>query len=396
MRNSGFIKGIVAGIIISCVVTLGYNLGSSSVSDLTAIKSSDSQVLNVTSESKIETIESLIDKYYLEDVDYDDLTESTYEGLVAGLDDPYSVYYTSEEYAELMESASGMYCGIGVTVQQDVSTGVITVVDTFEGSPGEGAGLKSGDIICKVAGEEVGDDDLSTVVSKIKGDEGTTVALTIYRDGEYIELEIERRQIDITTVEGEMLDDNVGYIVISEFEENTYTQFVEIYENLENQGMESVVFDLRDNPGGMYDIVVKMLDYILPEGKLVYTEDKYGEVETEYSDASCIDIPMAVIINSNSASASEIFAGAIQDYGAGKIVGTTSFGKGIVQRIYPLSDGSAVKLTVSKYYTPNGKNIHGTGISPDVEAELDEDLQNQPEISIEDDNQLQAAIETLK
>jgi len=402
MKNKRFLKGLATGLIISFIVVLGYNFGAS-VIDKVAGRTTDidgditnSQVITNTSESKMSAIESLIEQYYLEDIDYDNLTEGTYAGLVSGLGDPYSVYYTEEEYEDLLETASGTYCGIGVTVQQDTNTGVITIVGVFKNSPAEEVKLQPGDIIHKVAGEDISGQDLSTVVSKIKGEEGTKVNITIYRENEYIDLDVERRQIEITTVEGEMLDDNVGYIAITEFEDNTYDQFVEIYETLEKQGMESVVFDLRNNPGGIYDTVVEMLDYILPDGRLVYTEDKYGNVETEYSDKACIDIPMAVIINGNSASASEIFAGAIKDYDAGEIVGTTSFGKGIVQRIFPLTDGSAVKLTISKYYTPNGENIHGTGIEPDVEVDLDEDLKTETEISHEEDNQLQAAIDTLK
>lgn len=398
MKKSGFLKGVLVGIIISAIVAAGCRFGlqiADNMDDTVEIKDSDSELLNSTSESKIATIEDLIEEYYLEDVDYDSLTEGVYEGLLGGLDDPYSVYYTAEEYESLMESTSGTYCGIGVVVQQNTDTGVITVINIFDGAPSEDK-ILTGDIICAVDGEDIDGEDLTSVVSMIKGEKGTTVKITVYRNGEYIDYDIERSQIDVPTVVYDMLDDNIGYIQISEFEENTYDQFVEAYEELESQGMESIVFDLRDNPGGLYSVVVDMLDYILPEGTLVYTEDKNGERETEYSDADCIDIPLAVLINGNSASASEIFAGAIKDYGAGKIVGTTSFGKGIVQRIYPLSDGSAVKLTISKYYTPNGNNIHGIGIEPDIEVELDEDLTTATSIEYEDDNQLQAAIDTLE
>ena len=398
MNKKGFIKGVITGVVASIIVVLGFNFGSALISNTIKIKGSDSELINTTSESKIETIEDLIEEYYLEEdeIDYDSLSDGIYSGLVDGLGDKYSVYYTAEEYEDLLETSSGTYCGIGVIVQQDATTGTITIISTFEDTPGEEAGLLSGDIITEVEGEDVSDQDLSTVVSKIKGEEGTEVTITILRDNEELEITLERRQVDIPTVDYTMLDDNIGYIQITEFEENTYDQFVEAYEDLESQGMEAVVFDLRDNPGGLYSTVVDMLDYILPEGTIVYTEDKNGNRETEYSDADCIDIPIAVLINGNSASASEIFAGAIKDYDVGDIVGTTSYGKGIVQRIFPLSDGSAVKLTISKYYTPSGNNIHGIGIEPDVEVELDEELQDQTVIELEEDNQLQAAIETLK
>ena len=398
MNKKGFIKGVITGVVASIIVVLGFSFGSALISNTIKIKGSDSELINTTSESKIETIEDLIEEYYLEEdeIDYDSLSDGIYSGLVDGLGDKYSVYYTAEEYEDLLETSSGTYCGIGVIVQQDATTGTITIISTFEDTPGEEAGLLSGDIITEVEGEDVSDQDLSTVVSKIKGEEGTEVTITILRDNEELEITLERRQVDIPTVDYTMLDDNIGYIQITEFEENTYDQFVEAYEDLESQGMEAVVFDLRDNPGGLYSTVVDMLDYILPEGTIVYTEDKNGNRETEYSDADCIDIPIAVLINGNSASASEIFAGAIKDYDVGDIVGTTSYGKGIVQRIFPLSDGSAVKLTISKYYTPSGNNIHGIGIEPDVEVELDEELQDQTVIELEEDNQLQAAIETLK
>lgn len=395
MGRSKFVRGFILGVLITVVISFVY-ISTIQVNSIYPNQGgTDSNVLDAVSESKISAIEQLIDTYYLEDVDYDELTESTYAGLLEGLGDPYSVYYTVEEYQDLVETTSGTYYGIGVTVQQNVDTGIITVVSTFSGSPGEEAGIQPGDIIYAVEGEEISDKDLTTVVAKIKGEEGTEVNITVYRDEEYIDMTIVRSQIEIVTVSGEMLQGNVGYIDISEFEEKTYDQFVSIYEELESEGMEAVVFDLRDNPGGLYDTVVDVLDYILPEGRIIYTQDKYGVEESEYSDASCIDIPIAVIINENTASAAEIFAGAIKDYGVGTIVGTTSFGKGIVQRIFPLSDGSAIKLTVSKYYTPNGTNIHGIGITPDVEIELDEELADQLEISHDEDNQLQAAIDTL-
>ena len=242
-------------------------------------------------------------------------------------------------------------------------------------------------------------EDLNKVVSLIKGEEYTTVSVEVARNGEedYLEFEVERRTIEVPTVESEMLEDQIGYIAITSFDDVTTDQFLTALDTLEAQGMEALVVDLRNNGGGLVSSVCAILDRLLPEGLIVYTEDKYGNREEEFSDAEhSFDKPMAVLVNANSASASEIFAGAVKDYGAGTLVGTTTYGKGIVQKIYPLSDGTAVKLTVSKYYTPDGNNIHGTGIEPDVKAELPEELMYAVEVPKEEDTQLQAALEVLR
>ena len=328
-------------------------------------------------------------------MDYNDnkndekIKDSIYKGLLNGLDDPYSVYYTKEEYQSLLESTSGSYCGIGVVVSQNNDTGVITAVRVFDGAPGDKAGVKAKDIIYKVEDEEVTGEDLSSVVAKMKGDKGTKVKVTVYRPStsKYIDMEIERDEVDVPTIETKMLDNNIGYMQITEFDEVTYNQFKEGLESLKKQGMKSIIFDVRDNPGGMYKTVVNMLDDILPEGVLVYTEDKDGNKEEQKSDANCLDMPMVVLQNENSASAAEIFAGAIKDFKAGTIIGYTSFGKGIVQTIMPLSDGSAIKLTIQRYFTPSGVNIQGTGIEPDIKVEENSETER--------DDQLQKAIDTL-
>jgi carboxyl-terminal processing protease len=352
----------------------------------------------VASLSKLQEIRTLIDRYYLEDVDDDELEAYTYKGLVAGLGDPYSAYYTKEEYEEVVESNQGIFSGIGAVLQKDTDTGAVQVVRTIKGGPAEKAGVKSGDILYKIEGEEISsDEDLSSVVSKVKGEEGTTVKLTFLRDGKEMDYDIKRKRIETPTVEYEMLADSIGYIQITEFDEITVDQFEEAMTALKNKGMKKLVIDLRDNPGGLLTSVVQIADMILPKGMIVYTEDKNGKKE-EYKATSeeSFDQPIAVLINENSASASEILAGAIQDYKAGTLVGTTSYGKGIVQNIMKLSDGSALKLTISSYYTPNGRNIHKKGIDPDVEVELDESLKDKSEIEKEEDNQLQQAIKVLK
>lgn len=350
---------------------------------------------------KLSLLKMLIDTYYLDEVDPEIFATGIYRGFIASLNDPYSTYYTKEEYSNLLESSSGVYYGIGAVVSQDVKTGIITVVKPYEGTPAYNAGLLPNDIIYKVNGEEVTGKDLTEVVSKIKGKEGTEVVITIYRDGvvEPMDFTIVRQKINIPTIEFEMLDsrNKIGYIQITEFDEITVSQFSDAVSRLERKGMKGLIIDVRDNPGGLLNSVVKILDRLIYKGLLVYTEDKNGQREEKYADDSKqFNKPIVVLINENSASASEIFAGALQDYEKATIVGTTSFGKGIVQSVIPLTDGTAVKLTISKYYTPKGRNIHGTGITPDVEIELDEELKKMVTIPHDQDNQLQKAIEIIK
>ena len=240
--------------------------------------------------------------------------------------------------------------------------------------------------------------DLTMVVSQIKGEENTQVTISVVREGEedYLELQVERRTIEIRTVSSAMLEDRIGYISITSFDDVTTDQFIKALDELEAQGMDGLIVDLRDNGGGLVSSVCAILDRLLPEGLIVYTEDKYGNREEEHSDAEhYFDKPLAVLVNGNSASASEIFAGAIKDYGIGTLVGTKTYGKGIVQKIYPLQDGTAVKLTVSKYYTPKGNNIHEIGIEPDVEIDLEESLKKEAVVPLEKDNQLQKAKELV-
>lgn len=344
-------------------------------------------------ENKLDMLQQVIDRYYLNDEEAttDDMVEGIYKGYIDSLGEDYTVYYTSEEYAQLQESTSGKYSGIGVVVSQNVKTGVITVVRPFEGSPGAEAGILKDDIVYKVADKEVTGVDVSEVVTWIKGEEGTKVTFEVYRPSEdkYLTFEVERRTIEVPMVEYKMLDDKIGYVAIYEFEETTSDQFNAAIDDLTKQGMQGLVIDLRDNPGGLVNSAAAVLDRILPKDKLlVYTVDKNEHKEEEYTkDDVKLDLPITVLINENSASASEIVSGCLQDYGRAELVGTTSFGKGIVQYVLPLGDGSAIKLTSAKYYTPNGRNIHGIGIEPDVTVE--------PESGTETDTQLEKAQEIL-
>ncbi|MBQ2288160.1 MAG: S41 family peptidase [Lachnospiraceae bacterium] len=343
-------------------------------------------------ESKLTLIDQVIDKHYLyeDEIDEEKLEEMIYLGYVAGLEESYTTYYTAEEFAEVMESSSGIYSGIGAYVSQNMNTGIITIVNPFEGAPAADAGVKKDDILFAVEGEEVTGMDLNMVVAKLKGEEGTRVNVTMYRpsEDEYIDFEIVRAVVNVPTVTHKMLDNHIGYIQLTEFDEVTVDQFNFAVEELTAMGMESLIFDLRDNGGGLMSSVCSILETVLPKGLLVYTEDKNGEREEEWAkNPDCIEVPMVVLVNGNTASASEIFAGALKDYDKAEIIGTTTFGKGIVQTIIPLKDGSAMKLTTSEYFTPDGIGIHGKGIEPDVIVEYDSEN--------EEDNQLQAAVNYL-
>lgn len=341
--------------------------------------------------SRLTEIQDIIDEYYLFDQEDVDRDTAIIKGYVDALGDPYTQYYTPEEYKDLLESTSGRYSGIGVVVQQNASTGVITVVRPYENCPGWEAGMQPEDIIYKVAGEEVTGIDINLVVSKIKGEEGTTVDVTVYRPsaGEYIDMTVERRQIEVETITHEMKEDQIGYIEMTSFEDVTYNQFMDAFYDLKDQGMKALIVDIRDNGGGLLSSVVDILDELLPKGTITYTEDRDGKGEKYTSDAhTVLDIPMVVLVNGNSASASEIFTGAIQDYGVGTIVGTQTFGKGIVQVILNLEGGGAMKITYSRYFTPNGVCIHGEGITPDVVVE--------PDYESEEDVQLNEALRILK
>ena len=348
---------------------------------------------------KLDTMQDLIDEYYIDKVDGDALADGLYQGLMYSLGDPYAAYYTKEDFTSLMESTNGVYYGIGATVSQDAKTGIITVVKPFPGAPAYKSGILPGDVIYKVDGKEVTGIDLTEVVSNMKGKEGTKVVITVVREGETkpIDFTVERRKVDIPTIESQMLSGKIGYIAVSEFDKITSTQFIKALDSLESQGEKGLIIDLRNNGGGLYDTAVAMLERMLPKGLLVYQEDKNGNKQEDFAKKDDqFNKPLVILVNENTASASEIFAGAIQDYGKGKIVGTKTFGKGIVQSVIPLYDKSAVKLTVAKYYTPKGRNIHGIGIEPDVKVELKEELRQKPIVEKEEDNQLTKAIAVVK
>ncbi len=345
-------------------------------------------------------IQSIIDEYYLYDSNETDQETGIYKGFLGGLGDPYSAYYTPAEYENMMQKSKGEYSGIGAVLTQDPDTMLISVVRVYEDSPAEAGGLMPGDIIMKVDGEDISQMELSDAVMLIKGEEHTKVMLEVYRKDSYDRktAEITRENIELPTLTYRMMEDKIGYIYIASWEEVTTAQYIRAMEDLEQQGMEALVVDLRDNPGGVFTTVCQILDYMVEDGEtLVYTLTKKGEkTEMKGGDGHAFRKPLAVIVNGNSASASEIFAGGIQDFEAGTIVGTTTYGKGIVQRFITLGNHAAMKLTVSEYYLPSGVCIHKKGITPDVEVELSEELRSKVSIAPEEDNQLAKAIEVLK
>lgn len=361
----------------------------------TMLGKSNGSVITKDVKQKADAIKTVIDTYYLDEVNEEDLETGLYRGLVSGLDDPYSTYYSPDEYKEMLDSSEGVYYGIGAYLQQDVDTMYVKVVRPIKDSPAEEAGILADDIIVYVDGEDIQGQDLNLVVSKIRGEAGTKVNIGVARSGEmdYLYFDITRAEVESETVAYEMIDDEIGYIMLSEFDDVSTKQFTDAMEDLKEQGMKGLIFDLRDNGGGNVDVSTDIADYILPEGMIMYMEDKNGKREEFNSDATHHwDRPIVVLANGNSASASEILIGALKDYDRITLVGTQTFGKGIVQQILPLGDGSGIKVTIAKYYSPKGRCIHGEGFEPDIEIELDVDKYLNDGI----DTQLEKAIEIMK
>lgn len=342
---------------------------------------------------KLTDLSHMIDQMYLfeDEVDKDALRENIYRGYVAALGDPYSEYYDVEQTKELMAMTSGEYTGVGAVLSQNPKTGEAIILDTYEGSPSRKAGLLPGDVIHKVDDMAVEGLTLTEIVSYIKGETGSEVTIEVLRDGESVSLKMKREKIQVQTVSHRMMDGHIGYLQITEFEKVTEAQFTDAMGQLEQDGMQGLVIDLRNNPGGDLDVVVNILRQLLPEGEVVSIKDKNGNTESYDCDgAHMFKKPLTVLVNKNSASASEIFAGAVQDYELGKLVGETTFGKGIVQQLIDLQDGTMLKLTIAQYFTPKGRYIHHTGIEPDVAVELSEE-----DLAAGKDTQLDKAAEIV-
>ncbi len=401
-QKNGYWSGLLSGLLLALLLLGIWYIGNQTYGIFkakqiagSASKHEDGVLLDEYTTSKVEVIQDTIEQYYLDGVSQETLENGIYSGMVNSLKDPYSVYYSAEELKEIQMSTEGIYYGIGAYISKGATDEFCTISGVIENTPAQEADLREGDIIYEIDGVSAQGMETTEVVSLIKGEEGTKVVLTLYREGEedYLKVEVERRKIESPTVTFEMMENEIAYIQITEFDDVTEQQFSEALTEARAMGMKGLLLDLRSNPGGNLSTVCEIARMVLPKGLIVYTEDKYGVRDEYTSDGkNTLEVPAVVLVNDYSASASEILAGAMKDHGVATIMGTTTFGKGIVQRIISLSDGSAVKLTVSKYYTPSGSDIHEKGIEPDIEVIFDSDAYYEKDI----DNQIQEGIRVLE
>lgn len=388
-----------------------FAVASVSVSLTVALQNASAGVespLHVTTQEEYETAQRyarleevyqrLMGEYYKE-LDSDTLVQGAIDGMMESVGDPYTFYYTPEGLAKMYEDHNGQYCGVGMLVSSD-KQGRLVVLRVFKNSPAQTAGLLPGDVILSADGEAVSaetTETMSMATARIKGEAGTYVRLSVLRKEQTLELDIERNNVSVNRVEYQILDGNVGYLVLYEFFGDAVSGVREALNAFEEAGVRGIIFDVRSNTGGQLDICLDICDMVLPEGLIVYTEDRNGRRENYYSNADRCEIPMVVLVNEMSASASEIFAASIQDYGVAKIVGTKTFGKGIVQTQYEFpSDGAGMQLTTSRYFTPKGRSIHGEGVTPDVVVEMNDSYDASiyaPDMN--NDNQLKTAYDVL-
>ncbi|WP_195940784.1 S41 family peptidase [Romboutsia sp. 1001713B170131_170501_G6] len=333
--------------------------------------------------NKMIGLEGAIKEDFYQKTKDDKLVNGAIKGMFSGLDDPYSQYYTKEEFKRLKEQTSGSFVGIGVIISPSPDDDYLTVVSPIQGSPAEKSGVEAGDKIVKVDGKNVFAKNSDEAISMIKGKEGTTVELTLKRDGKEFDVKVKREEIVSKSVEGKMLEDKIGYVRITSFSENTYKEFKTALDRLKSEGMKGLILDVRDNGGGLLNICKDIADELIGEGTIVYTKDNKGNTEYLKSDKDKLGLPIAILTNENSASASEILTGAIIDNKAGISIGTTTFGKGLVQSVRELKDGTGFKLTTAQYFTPNGDYINEKGIKPTIEVK-------------DTEKQLDAAIDWMK
>ncbi len=352
---------------------------------------------------KFNETRSILQKSFYEDIDTNKLVEGAISGMASSLKDPYTVYYDKEQmkmFTDMQRNTEDEYVGVGLPIMLD-KNGIITVLEPFDGSPAKEAGIKQGDKILKIDGKDItGIKDDTLVANMIKGQENTETVLTILRQSENatFDVRVARRKIKaILNIRSEMLEHNIAYIRLKMFDENISKNFISQLNKLVDEGAKSLIIDVRDNPGGLYDEVVALADRILPEGVIVYTENRQGKKVEKKSDSTQLDMPIVVLTNGNSASASEILAGALKDFKKGTLIGTKTFGKGLVQTTYGFNDGTGLKVTIARYFTPSGVCIHGQGIQPDIEVKLPDKYKDTSSSAIprEDDLQLQKAIEVL-
>ncbi len=402
-KDSRHLSGIIAmTAIITFVVTGLLSMGLLYMSGRYSL-TFDKRSVDSGTVKKFNDVRNILQNSFYEKIDTNKLIEGAISGMADSLNDPYTVYYNKEQmkwFTDMQKTTENEYVGVGLPIMLD-KNGIITVLEPFDDSPAKEAGIKQGDKILKVDGKDItGIKDEALVANMIKGEENTEVLLTILRQSEAstIDVRVVRRKIKaILNIRSEMLDGNIAYIKLKMFDENISENFINQLNGLVKKGAKSLIIDVRDNPGGLYNEVVALADRILPEGTIVYTEDKQGKKEEKKSDATQLDMPIVVLTNGNSASASEILAGALKDFGKGTLIGTKTFGKGLVQTTYGFSDGTGLKVTIARYFTPSGVCIHGEGIKPDIEVKLDEKYKDVSVSAVprEDDVQLMKAKEVL-
>ena len=380
--------------IITSIGFYQYFIKGNSLNKYLAFMTSDeSQDISTT----LDTYRAVIDKYYLGDVDEESLKEGAIQGYIEGLGDPYTEYISKEDMEDYMQDTMGNFVGIGIYMVQDTETNQIMVLAPIKGSPAEKAGIRPGDYIVSVNGETCTAADMTAIATKIKGEEGSTVKLQILRGEETLDFEITRENVIVNPVEGEVLENNIGYIEFSSFDENTAEDFKAKFEELQSKGITSLIIDLRNNGGGIVDEALQIAGYIADKDSvLLYEVDKENNEKVEKNQTNpIINMPVIILTNENTASSSEILAGALKDLGKAKIVGTTTYGKGVIQQILTLPDGSGLKITTEKYLTPNRTEINEIGIEPDETVELPESVENILNVERSQDTQLQKAIEML-
>ena len=401
--NFDFLRGVIMGaagciLVLLSALTIAQYAGKINVAAGLKWDENGMSKEAVEIKDKAEILSSYINRFYLNDIDYGKMGDIIYKAMVSGLDDKYAAYYTKDEYKDISEKTKGEFCGIGAYISQGKNDNSLKVAGVVKGGPAEKAGIKKGDIIVEVDGENIQGKDSSYAVSKMKGKKGTNVSISVVRKGNKkpITFNIKREVIHDNTVSYKMLDNNIGYISVSAFETVTKKQFKSAVDCLEKKNEKGLIIDLRDNGGGLLDTALDMLDHILPKKLVVYTKDKNGVAEEYYTkDDKEIKIPIVILVNGNSASASEVFCGALRDYGTAKLLGTKTFGKGIVQSSFAFRDGTGLKFTTSKYYTPKGINIHGTGFEPDIKVKSNGKMTALKESGYKVDNQINAALDYL-
>ena len=401
--NFDFLRGVIMGaagciLVLLSALTIAQYAGKINVAAGLKWDENGMSKEAVEIKDKAEILSSYINRLYLNDIDYGKMGDIIYKAMVSGLDDKYAAYYTKDEYKDISEKTKGEFCGIGAYISQGKNDNYLKVAGVVKGGPAQKAGIKKGDIIVEVDGENIQGKDSSYAVSKMKGKKGTNVSISVMRKGNKkpITFNIKREVIHDNTVSYKMLDNNIGYISVSAFETVTKKQFKSAVDCLEKKNEKGLIIDLRDNGGGLLDTALDMLDQILPKKLVVYTKDKNGVAEEYYTkDDKEINIPIVILVNGNSASASEVFCGALRDYGKAKLLGTKTFGKGIVQSSFAFRDGTGLKFTTSKYYTPKGINIHGTGFEPDIKVKSNGKMTALKESGYKVDNQINAALDYL-